>query len=467
MPAGAIPPWVSATLRAALLAALALASPRAVPADPAPLGLEALQAAARAADPRVRQAGAALAKMRALRAQADAARFPHIELVGAAGAPVPEAKNDPEHLDAVTPVSRLGNGQLGQPGYLLHFSAQLAQPVYTFGKIDAYRSAAEGGVAAGEALAAAAAAQAARDAAEAFWSWQLARELAAGIEGALSAVAEARARVEKLLAVKSPQASRMDLAKLEMLALELESRRAEAVAGLATAAEAARLLAGVPEGAPFALAEAKLDFHPLALAPVERYLAAATTSRPEVSAARAALRARRDLALAAERALLPDLLVVGQTDLNYSNATTRQTNPFAWDPYNSRTAGLGLVLRGTLDVMQKRAGAEEAAADAEQAAATLDFAEKGVRLEVVRAFGAVRATAERAALTRKETAAARRWLTAAQLGFDAGAGEVSDVLAPALALAYAEGAALSAARDAEVALAALDLAVGTSARGLK
>jgi outer membrane protein TolC len=415
----------------------------------------------------VRQAGAALAKMRALRAQADAARFPHVEFLGAAGAPVPEAKNDPERIDAVTPASRLGNGELGQAGYLLHFSAQLAQPVYTFGKIDAYRSAAQGGVAASEAMAAAASAQSARDAAEAFWSWQLAREIASGIDGALRAVAEARTKVERLLAVKSPQASQMDLAKLEMLALELEARKAEAVAGLALATEAARLLAGVPDATPFALAEAKLDFHPLGVLPVERYLDAAATARPELGAARAALRARRDLALAAERALLPDLLIVGQTDLNYSNATTRQTNPFAWDPYNSRTAGLGLVLRGTLDVMQKRAGAEEAAADAEQAAATLDLAEKAVRLEVVRAFGAVRSTAERAALTRKQVAAARRWLTAAQLGFDAGAGEVSDVLAPALALAYAEGAALSAARDAEVALAALDLAVGTGARGLK
>src|SRR5439155_20253634 len=138
------------------------------------------------------------------------------------------------------------------------------------------------------------------------------------------------------------------------------------------------------------------------------------------------------------RELLPDLLLVGAVDLSYTSSATRQTNPFAYDPYNSRSAGLGLALRGTLDVAQKRAAASEADADVEAAAATVELAEKGTRLLVARAQGAAVATLERAKLAQDEKTAARRWLTAVQLGFDAGSGEVQEVLAAAIAVAYAE-----------------------------
>ena len=330
---------------------------------PKPWTLEALQEAARQADPRVLEAHAEVSRLRGLRQEADAARWPAVTLFAAGGAPVPEATNDPNHIDDVTAVSRLRNWKLGNWGYLLHLDATLVMPLYTFGKISAYQAAASSGLTATERLHAAAQDQAARDAAQAFWGFQFAREILKRLDDAEGQVADARDRVQKLLAVKSPQVVRADLFKLDVICAELRSRRGEAVAGRSLALEAARLLAGVPPEAPFALAEAELTRTPIALAPLERYLAQALAHRPEVAAAQAGVEARRQLVLEKERERYPDFVAVGSVNVNYSNAATPQTNPFAYDPYNGRSAGLGLGLRWIFDLPKQAAQIAQAEAD--------------------------------------------------------------------------------------------------------
>lgn len=457
------------TLAAAL--ALALVASRASATSTAegeakPWTLEALQAAAQAADPRALSAAAELSRARAAEAQARAARLPGLSWTLEATGPVPELANDPNRLDDVKPGSRLRNGQLGSVGVHGRFGVDASWPIFTFGKLAAREDSAARGAAASSETGRAARARAARDAAEIYWAYQLARRQLAALEEADRQLAGAHERVEGLLGQGSRHVSKQDLAQLELVRAVVAGRRAEASAARDLALESGRVLVGLPSDAPFAYAAAPLEPPAIPVAPLARHVDAALSHRAEIAAAAEALRGREAAALARKRAWYPDLLAIGFLDLNWTGSTTPQTNPFAYDPYNRLWGGVGLAVRGGIDFGRSPA-AEEAAAEVEKARAELEQATRTARLEVARAHGALRAALERGARLREEEAAARRWLAQAELSFDAGSANAQAVLAAALAATRAGGERLAAARDAQIALADLGLAVGEDPRNVK
>jgi outer membrane protein TolC len=454
----------------ALALALALAAPQAsatAEAEPRVWTLEALTAAAQAADPHVLSAAAELARLRGVESEVRSGARPSLEWTLSADGPIPQLENDPAHLDAVNPQSRLRNGELGNVGVHTHLGANLTWPVYTFGRLEAYEKAAASGVLATAGTAQAARARAARDAAEIYWGYQLARRGLTALEETDRQLVGAREHVEKMLVSGSKQASKQDVAQLDHVRAGLATRRAEVTAARELALEAARMVAGVPPDAPFALSPATVDLPVVQVAPLVRYVEAAQAHRPELTAAHETLLAREALLLARQRSWYPELVVTGYVDLNWTGSSTPQTNPFAWDTYNRLWAGLGLALRGKLDPWRSRAEVAQEEAQVERARAEAEVAGRGVRLEVARAHSALRAALERAARLRDEEAAARRWLSQAELAFDGGLSTPQPVLLAALATARASAERLVAARDAQLALADLTAAIGEDPRAVK
>ncbi len=432
-----------------------------------PWTLEALQAAAEKADPRVLAAAAELQRARGMEAGARAARGPALDWTLRATGPVPELSNDPDHLDQVKGVSRLRTGELGSWGVQTHLDATVTWPLYDFGRSEARQSAAAHDGAASAEAARAARLRAARDAAELFWGHQLARRALAALDDAERQLAGARDRMEKLLAQGSAQVSRQDLAQLDVIRAELGVRRVDAVAARDLALESARLVAGVEPDEPFALAVSALDPPAFQFQPLARYQEAALARRSEVASAEEVVRAREAAAAAHRRALYPELVALGFADLNWTGSATPQTNPFAWDPYNRLWGGVGLALRGSLDLGRYRAEMACADAELEKARAEAAVKSRAVRLDVARAHVALRRALERAARMREEEVAARRWLTQAEVAFDAGQSGAQAVLMAALAATRAGGERLAAVRDAQLALADLSIAVGGDARDVK
>jgi outer membrane protein TolC len=440
--------------------------PPAAEAEPRPFTLEAFTAAVQAADPQGAAANAEVARLRAAQAAARAARRPVLDWNVLAIGPVPELRNDPNRLDAVVPGTRLRNGEWGAWGVQGHVGANLTWPVFTFGKGAAADEAAARETAAGVHAPQASRARAARDAAEIFWGWQLARRALAGLDDADRQLAGARERIERLVGAGSTQTTRQDLAELDFLRAQLAVRRSELAAARDLALETGRSAAGLAPDAPFAFAPAPLELPPLQLGPAARYEEAAAARRPEVAAARETLRAREAQRLARERAIYPDLVVLGFADVNWTGATTPQTNPFAYDPWNRVWGGVGVGLRGTLDLGRAHAASAQAAAEVEKARAEAEAAVRAVRVEAARAHAALRAAVDRAARLRDEEAAARRWLAQAEAGFDAGLSEAEPVLLAAVAIARAGAERLAAVRDAQLAAADLALAVGEDPRNV-
>ncbi|GEJ59462.1 TolC family protein [Anaeromyxobacter diazotrophicus] len=455
----------------AVALAIALTAPATAPAaadaEPKAWTLEALTQAAQAADPRVLAEAAELARLRGAEAEANAAQRPVLDWIVSADGPIPELRNDPNHLDAVSPSSRLRTGDLGTPGVHGHLGANLTWPVFTFGRAAASSRAAARAASAGAATGEAARARAARDAADIFWSYQVARRGLASLDETDRQLAGARERVERLLGEGSAKVSRQDLAQLDVFRAELAARRAEASAARDLALEAGRTVAGLAEDAPFAIAMAPLEVPPATLAPLARHAAAAQALRPEVAAARDLVASREAALLARRRALYPELVVTGNLDLNWTGSATPQTNPFAWDPYNRLWAGLGLALRGSIDLWRPSAQLRQEEAQVSRAQAELAGAERAVRMEVARAHTGLRAAQERAARLRDQEAAARRWLAQAEASFDAGSAGAEAVLLAAMASARAGAERLAAVRDAQLAYADLALAVGADPKTVK
>jgi len=454
-----------ALLLLALAAAAAPHSAQAPPVDePKPWTLEAFQAAAQQADPRVIAAAADLQRARGEEEGLRGVGFPVLAYELSGMGPVPEAHNDPDRIDDVRYPSRLRNGILGSFGVTLHLGATLTWPLFTFGKLDAWRNVASRSASASEGLAAAARARAARDAAEVFWSWQAARRAAAGLEEADRQLASARDRVEKLIQQGSTRATKQDVAQLDVVRTELGYRRTEVAAARDLAIEAGRIITGLPVDGPFAFAPTPIEAPPGPLPPLARLEEVALERRPEMAAAQEVLKAREAAVLGRRRAFLPDLALVGRADVNWTGNSTPQTNPFAWDPHNRISALAGLAVQGTLDFGRQSGELKQAQAEVEQARAQVALAARGVRLDVVRAHAALRTAIEKAARMKDQEAAARRWLAQAEFAFDSGLTEAHSVLLAALASARAGAERLSALRDAQVALADLALATGEDPR---
>ncbi|HEX8909133.1 MAG TPA: TolC family protein, partial [Anaeromyxobacteraceae bacterium] len=224
-------------LALALALTVSAAAQPAAEAEPKAWTLEALTLVAQAADPRVLSAAAELARLRALEAEARAGHRPTLDWTVSAE-PVPQLQNDPDHLDAVSSPSRLRNGRLGGLGVHTHAGANLTWPVYTFGRVEAYERAAARAASASGSTAEAAKARAARDAAEIFWGYQLARRGLGALDETDRQLAGARERVERLVGEGSKQASKQDLAQFDVVRAELAARRAEAGAARDLALEA-------------------------------------------------------------------------------------------------------------------------------------------------------------------------------------------------------------------------------------
>lgn len=443
---------------------VAAAAQRGAESEPAgesrPWTLEALVAAAERADPRVLAAVAEVERARGIEAEARASRSPVLDWTLQATGPAPELSNDPDRLDEVKPDSRLRTGELGSFGVHTHFDATLTWPLYDFGRSRAKEEAAAHGGTASAQTARAARLRAARDAAEVYWSYQLARRTLASLEEAERQLAGARERMDRLLAGGSAHVSRQDLAQLDVLRAELAVRRTDAAAARDLALESARLVAGAKPGAPFALALSPLEAPAMPLQPLARYQEAALAQRPEVASAQEVVRARESAAAASRRDLYPELVALAFADLNWTGSATPQTNPFAWDPYNRLWGGLGLALRGSLDLKGHRAGIARAAAEIEKARAEAEQSERAVRLEVAAAHSRLRRAVERLARLREQEAAARRWLNQAEVAFEAGQSGAQAVLLAALAATRAAAERLAAVKDAQLGLADLAVAIG-------
>ncbi|WP_223632112.1 TolC family protein [Corallococcus sp. EGB] len=426
-----------------------------------PITLAQLVTRARTQDARVAEATAELRKFQALYDQARWAWFPKFEITLGGGGPVPEARNNGLGGPPTTKASLEGDWNFGHVGVTVFSTGNAVLPLYTFGKLSALEKAGEQGPKVGAALRERARAEVGFQAAQAYYGYQLARSGLKQMEDVSKRLKDAGDKIDALLKQDSDQVSKLDTYKLAYFRQLVESQRATALQGEQFALTAIQLLAGADPNEPVEVVEEDLPLQDeLKVPDLETALRQANERRPELKAIAAGIIAREQEVIIRERSYYPDLALAGYYDYRWTSSATRQRSPFAYDPYNDRTAGLGLVVRGTFDIPIKDAQLEQARAELDKLHAQEVTLKAGIRLEVTQVQGQLAAAYARAQSFTEAEKNAKRWATAAYAAFDLGTGDTRELVDAFTALAQASAERSRSWHDVRVGLASLARVTG-------
>ncbi len=395
-----------------LLVALALASPTLAAADVPKLTLEDVISKA-IVNPRMGMAAGDREAAAAQVDEADAARLPRIKAT-AFGTISPDIKcDDPQmsctHTSPTTFALRFS-------GFFGGAELDVTQPLYTFGKIAHARSAARAGLDAQNALADEAAGDVASDAARAYWSLKLARELGGMLDDGIEEIEKAKANFDD-----KSGATIQDRQRVAVLLAEAKAQRAEAAQGEAQALAGLRALTAIPDA----------DIDDAELAPIVHALpeakALAVDRRPQRVAAKSGARAADELAALAYAQYFPDIALVGTALVADAQGAQDPQSAYFYNPYNRIGAGLVVGLSWTLEPWNVSARHARAAAEAHKMHAQSDLAALGATYDGETALSEAASAHAKVDAAGDGEKAARTWLAAVLQNEAIGTAEARDL----------------------------------------
>jgi outer membrane protein, multidrug efflux system len=429
-------------------------------AEAAPLTLQQIIDRARANDHRVREAQAQLRYYRSKYDEARWAWFPRMDSYFMVAGPTPEARNDALGGPPTTKSTLMYDLDFGQPGVMLRAGAEAVLPIYTFGKLDALEEAGRKGVQAGEALTVRAQDESEYQAAQAYYGYCLAKQAAEVISETKKQLDDAEKALQRLRASNSDQVTQMDLYKFAFYRQQVEVQRLQAENGAQFAISAIRLLIAAPADEFIEVQAEPLKVPEGALGTVNSYIIEGAKHRPELKAIAAGLEAREQEVKIREAMYYPDFGIAGFFRWMWTTSATRQLSPFAYDPYNDLSAGVGLVMRYQWDFPQKGIHLEQARAEYEKMQHQQNLLGAAVKLEIEKGWGDTNLALQKAERQAEAEKQARRWANAAFSSFELGTGDTRELVDAFSAYATASVARLQSYHDALVGLRALTRAVG-------
>jgi len=372
-----------------------------------------------ATSPEIRQFQRGAEVAMAKRDQADAARYPQIELTAVVG-PSSRARgtvvDSPDRKDSPTVNNVFEIVEM-----------TLVQPLYTFGKISSFREAADAGVRVDRAKVEEKASDVILRIKELYYGRLLTSDLLSLIDEISEDLDKAIEKTERQLKADAPGVDEVDLYKLKAFRGEALRNRYETQKGFDLATAALRTFAGLDPGQPLALDAKGLDAAPRQAEPEEQAIGTALDLRSEMNQVRAGLKATEALVRAEESSLYPQFFLGMNGYYAQAGNRTRQQNPFAYDPLNDRYVAVVLGLRYNLDFGITRGKIRAAQAEHLRVQETKQFAEQGIPLQVRKAHRELAEAKESIRATEEGWRNARKWLVAAKANFDLGVGDARDL----------------------------------------
>ncbi len=413
------------------------------------LSLAELLKLAEANYPKVQEARARLIRKRGQLWEARTAPFSQFNIEGGLGvAPTVRGTStySPNSDAALTKNMALA-WQVGIRGVL---------PLWTFGKITSLWDAAEANVTLGRFEVKKAKNEIRLEVRRAFYGVLLARDSRLLLGSATKRLDEYIIKLAKL--VEEGEGDDIELLKIRMQRAELRARGSGADKGESQALAGLRFFSGV-QGA-FDVPDIPLEQIEHQLGDISRYLEAARLHRPEVNMAKAGLSARRAQLELEKAKFYPDFGV--GFNLGYTRAPeiTDQRNPFARDPANRASYGLGLVFKWNLDLLPQTARLAQARAQLEEVRATERYALGGIAAEVEVSHAEARAANVRLNAWDEAVTYAKRWLIRVQQGIDLGVTEDEDLIEPSKAYALKKASSMEALFEYNVAIVKLAQSTG-------
>jgi len=399
---------------------LAGAPVRAEDATPAPAARwswEAFIAHLERHHPLMEAARAGLDQLRAKLSQADWAMFPAFRLEAAATL-----------TPKVTGDALSSESDWDTTGIYAMAKLEMAQPLWTFGKITSLQRAAEAGVDVGKAGVEVARWELRVRAAEAWMGRLLGAELDAILVAGKTWLDKAEHRMERLKAEDSNEYDQLEHLRLKTRAAEFYQLQADNQLLMTQASQGLRLLLGEPAGTEVQLAEQTFEPYAFELLQADEYVAIQQRGDPLLLIARHGVQAQWALADAKAAESWPDIFLAGQITLAEASVIDDQASLFAHDPYHAQSLGGVLGLRWKLDVPQRlfqtdeaRARARRAEAEAKVQADLQEFKVRQLVQELVNKRELLR-------VFHDSQKSAQGWLTATWDTYDAGFGSFRDVM---------------------------------------
>jgi outer membrane protein len=360
--------------------------------------------------------------------------------------------------DATSPVHR--DLRPSAWGPYAHLEATLAQPLYTFGRIEAGERAAEARAAVEQARLREARNEVALEVRRLI-AWH---GYASGVEPELDEAAailkHAIGQASDLYRRGTGEVSNVDQLRLEAAAVELQRARLQAKHGGDLALAALAQTMGLGPGVEVHLAQERPPALPDTDEPLATLLSEAGRLRPEWEELDRGREAAEALERAERRADLPTLFLGANLRIDYTPTRDDATNPYQYDPYNQVVGGVALGLQANLDPWRTRARGDAAQADVDEVAALKRFADSGIPLQVTRAHAELILARQMVELARQQARITARWVASAQIAWQTGTGDPRDLLEGVAADVAARVTIQAALRDYQVARAELDDAVG-------
>jgi len=419
-----------------------------------PLSLADCVARALANDPRIEEAEAKVQGHEATLAEVESVFYPKLKAI-AWVAPMFTVHGSALDQDVRRDYS------LGAWGPYTHLKAQLAQPLTTFGRYNAGKSAATHRVMVAKARVREAQHAVALEVVRMYMTHLMARGILPALDNAAKLLADAEKTGRDEYEKGSGKVTQTDLMRLRYGALEVEKYRLTARDGADLSLAALRRLVGQPADLPLELADLRLpEADPAPLPELDVLVGEATRERPEWTQIEHGQQAAQALEKAEKMANAPVFFVAGEVSYDWAPTRDDSPNPYHYDPYNDLVGGIAVGLLFDLDPALAHAKADKARALQARVTALRRLADSGIPLQVRKARDDASRQRELVRLATEAETCAKRWMTSAAAGYVAGVGEAKDLLEGLAAYLFARRDHLQALLDWHVTLGELTWAVG-------
>jgi outer membrane protein, multidrug efflux system len=353
-----------------------------------------------------------------------------------------------------------GFGDGWQPAFGLQVRGTL--PLYTFGKIESVKKAAEGRVRVNEWDLEKNRQQIRMDVRRAFFGLMLARDMQYIANDVLATLNKAIRDIGAKLEKGDGSVEEVDRLRLEYNRDEIYARVAEAKRGEAFASSALRFLTGVQTS--FDIPDEPLKRpDTTSIGPVVRYLTAARLFRADVNMARAGVQARKAWLDFRRAELFPNIGL--GLSAAYSIAPSADPQRAAWigDPFNRFGASFGFGVEWGLDLLPKHARIMQAESELEEARALERLALGGVGVEVENAYASVVEAKTREENWDRAEHRSKRWISSTQDAIDLGTKDERFLIEPLRAFVFARANHAQSLMDLHVTLSELARVTGWDA----
>lgn len=446
-------PFKSVFLLLVLAGVFAPAS--AYPAEKAVLSLDDCIKRAVNVNAEIKQAEFEVEAYKGKKAQADAARFPQVELL-AIGSLSPRARLKSGLVESETNINNPSyDGVFGK------VDVQLIQPIYTFGKISAYRDAASHGVEAYKAGAKLKAAEVELLVKEAYYGLLLGRELQAFMVDIKDQLDKATDKTQRQLDADAPGVDQVDLLKLQTYQGELGKYIAVVDEGTNKAYYGLKLLVGLEDDKDeLQIADEYLIPADVNIESFEMYRDAAMKQRLEFVQLKEGILAKESLIKAEYADYFPQVFVAVVYSLAGATNRDHLNNPYVTDEFNHAYGGAVLGFKWGFDFGIRNGKVSEARAEYMKLKMKEYYAEGGVPFQVKEAhLQLVRSTEEMRSLT-SAYQNAKQWVVTTTSNFDLGVGESKDLADAVVAYARIRSDYFRSVFNQRMAIANLEHATG-------